>query len=75
MHDYNRVVSGLNARERILFHDRLRALDRRVTPGASKLTWTGDRVTLDYYFKEVSHFLIAARGMRAVSKVTWTSDA
>jgi len=53
VHDYNRVVAGLDARERALFHDRLRALDRRVTPGASKLGWLSDRVTLDYYFKEV----------------------
>ena len=53
VHDYNRVVSGLDARERVLFHDRLRALDRRVTPGTSKLAWTSDRVTLEFYFREV----------------------
>jgi hypothetical protein len=52
-HDYNRVVSGLDARERALFHDRLRALDRRVTPGLAKLAWTSDRSTLEFYFREV----------------------
>jgi hypothetical protein len=53
VHDYNRVVSGLDARERALFHDRLRALDRRVTPGTGKLTWTSDRAVLEFYFREV----------------------
>ena len=53
-HDYNRVVSGLDARERVLFHDRLRTLDRRVTPGLNKLTWTSDKPTLEFYFREVS---------------------
>lgn len=46
-------MSGLDARERVLFHDRLRALDRRVTPGLSKLTWRSDRPTLEFYFREV----------------------
>lgn len=53
VHDYNRVVGGLDARERVLFHDRLRALDRRITPGCTKLAWTADRSTLDFYFREV----------------------
>lgn len=53
VHDYNRVVSSLDARERVLFHDRLRALDKRVTPGAGKLTWSSDRATLELYFREV----------------------
>ena len=54
MHDYNRVIGTLHATERLLFHDRLRALDRRVTPGITKLAWTSDRGTLEFYFREVT---------------------
>lgn len=50
--DYNRILGSLDREERRLFTDRIRALDRRIMPGVSKLTWMVDKHALEFYFKE-----------------------
>lgn len=35
-----------------MFSDRIRALDRRIMPGVSKLNWQSDKHTLEFYYKE-----------------------
>jgi dynein heavy chain len=42
----------LDTEERKLFHDRIRALDRRIIPGVTKLNWLADKHSLDLYHKE-----------------------
>ena len=49
--EYNAIVSAI-AGERRLFADRLRAIDRRVASGISKLTWSMGKAGLDYYQSE-----------------------
>lgn len=46
------VLTALDKEERHLFHDRLRYLDKRITPGVSKLAWTSPKATLDFFYKE-----------------------
>lgn len=46
------VLTALDKEERRLFHDRLRYLDKRITPGVTKLAWTSPRATLDFFYKE-----------------------
>lgn len=65
--DYNRIVLALDdstkrkgddrkgpreASERLLFHDRLKYLDRRIWPGLEKFTWKSDKAALDLFVKE-----------------------
>lgn len=40
----------------MLFSDRIRLLDRRILPGVTKLTWTSDRHSLDFYYKEARRY-------------------
>ncbi|KAL0040883.1 hypothetical protein WJX79_008591 [Trebouxia sp. C0005] len=49
---YNKVLTALDKEERRLFYDRLRYLDKRVTPGVNKLAWTSPKATLDFFYKE-----------------------
>jgi dynein heavy chain len=46
------VLTALDKEERRLFHDRLRYLDKRITPGVNKLAWTSPKATLDFFYKE-----------------------
>jgi hypothetical protein len=46
------VLTALDADERRLFADRICALDRRIMPGASKLTWQSDPHSLDFFCRE-----------------------
>lgn len=48
----SQVLTALDKEERRLFHDRLRYLDKRITPGVSKLAWTSPKATLDFFYKE-----------------------
>eukprot|EP00879_Flechtneria_rotunda_P019356 GHRR01020328.1.p1 GENE.GHRR01020328.1~~GHRR01020328.1.p1 ORF type:complete len:1679 (+),score=578.13 GHRR01020328.1:143-5179(+) len=50
--EYNKVLVALDAEERKLFFDRIRALDRRILPGVSKLNWVADKHALEFYYKE-----------------------
>lgn len=50
--DAAQVLTALDKEERRLFHDRLRYLDKRITPGVSKLAWTSPKATLDFFYKE-----------------------
>jgi dynein heavy chain, axonemal len=50
--DYNKILTALDREERRLFADRMRALDRRIMPGVSKLNWVADKHALDFYYKE-----------------------
>jgi dynein heavy chain len=46
------VLTVLDPEERKLFSDRIRALDRRIMPGVSKLNWLADKHALEFYHKE-----------------------
>jgi hypothetical protein len=46
------VLTALDGSERRLFADRIRALDRRIMPGVTKLTWLSDKHALEYFVKE-----------------------
>ena len=46
------VLTALDKEERRLFHDRLRYLDKRITPGVNKLAWISPKATLDFFYKE-----------------------
>jgi dynein heavy chain len=46
------VLTALDNEERRLFADRIRALDRRIMPGVSKLNWVSDKLALEFYCKE-----------------------
>jgi hypothetical protein len=46
------VLTALDGEERRLFADRIRALDRRIMPGVSKLNWVADKHALEFYCKE-----------------------
>ncbi|CAD7695690.1 unnamed protein product, partial [Ostreobium quekettii] len=54
--DYNKILMALDKEEKKLFHDRIRYLDRRIVPGITKLTWTSDKHSLEYYYKEARKF-------------------
>ena len=51
------VLTALDKEERRLFHDRLRYLDKRITPGVSKLAWTSPKATLDFFYKEACMYV------------------
>lgn len=53
--EYNSILSAVAA-DRRLFTDRLRAIDRRVVSGISKLTWNMDKTGLDFFQKEARRF-------------------
>lgn len=40
--DYNRIISSLSDRERLLFKQLINACDKKITPGLFKLTWNDD---------------------------------
>lgn len=46
------MLTALDGEERRLFADRIRALDRRIMPGVSKLNWVYDKHDLEFYCKE-----------------------
>lgn len=47
------VLGALDARERVLFADRLRRLERQVLPGATgKLAWASPPHVLEFYCRE-----------------------
>lgn len=46
------MLTALDPEERKLFCDRIRALDRRIMPGVSKLNWLADKHALEFYYKE-----------------------
>ena len=37
---YNTILADMNGGEKRLFHDKLRALDRQINGGVSKLSWS-----------------------------------
>ncbi len=51
MRDYNHIISNLQPRERALFRERIRSLDKKLQPGFTKLTWESDGV-LEYFVVE-----------------------
>lgn len=50
------ILNALDREERMLFHDRIRYLDRRILPGVTKLTWTSDKHALEFYSKEARKY-------------------
>ncbi|VEL40765.1 unnamed protein product [Protopolystoma xenopodis] len=38
--DYNRIMNLLNGEERLLFRERIKILDKKITPGFSKIHWS-----------------------------------
>lgn len=46
--DYNHIITSLQPKERALFRERIRSLDKKIKPGFSKLTWVSEGV-LDFY--------------------------
>ena len=49
--DYNSIISSLQPKERALFKERIRSLDKKIKPGFSKLTWVSEGV-LDYFIPD-----------------------
>ena len=47
-------MNALNEHEKRLLRDRLRVLDRKVLPGATKLKWSTDSRTLEYFIQEAT---------------------
>ena len=47
--DYNRILDKLDSRERILFQERIKELDKKLAPGLNKITWlkTTNEYTID----------------------------
>ncbi|XP_036369342.1 dynein heavy chain 2, axonemal-like [Octopus sinensis] len=43
--DYNRIINSLNQNERGLFKERIKFLDKKISPGLSKLTWNSKGTT------------------------------
>jgi dynein heavy chain, axonemal len=62
------VLTALDDDERRLFADRVLALDRRIGPGLSKLTWLGDKHTLELYVHEAQKHCRAADATVATFK-------
>lgn len=48
--DYNRILSSLESRERALFRERIRSLDKKIRPGMTKLTWASEGI--EYFVTE-----------------------
>lgn len=44
--DYNRIVSSLQPKERALFKERIKSLDKKIRPGMTKLTWASPGIQL-----------------------------
>ena len=44
--DYNRIVSSLQPKERALFKERIKSLDKKIRPGMTKLTWASQGIQL-----------------------------
>lgn len=44
--DYNRIVSSLQPKERALFKERIKSLDKKIRPGMAKLTWASPGIQL-----------------------------
>lgn len=42
--DYNRIISSLDTKERALFKERIRTLDKKIQPGMAKLTWASEGI-------------------------------
>ena len=42
--DYNRIINSLQPKERALFRERIRSLDKKILPGMTKLTWASDGI-------------------------------
>lgn len=42
--DYNRIISSLQPKERALFRERIRSLDKKIRPGMTKLTWATEGI-------------------------------
>eukprot|EP01135_Chromosphaera_perkinsii_P005558 Nk52_evm107s352 gene=Nk52_evmTU107s352 len=49
--DYNNIVTTLSTEERYLFRERIRFLDRKVSPGLTKLNWASKGIS-EYFVKE-----------------------
>lgn len=50
--DFNKIILALDADERKLFADRIKTLDKRMSPGLSKLSWNSSKYNLDYFSRE-----------------------
>ena len=50
--DFNKIILALDANERKLFADRIKTLDKRMSPGLSKLSWNSSKYNLDYFSRE-----------------------
>ena len=48
--DYNRILTSLESKERALFRERIRSLDKKIRPGMTKLTWVSDGI--EYFVME-----------------------
>lgn len=46
--DYNTIINSLQIKERALFRERIRSLDKKIHPGLTKLTWVSEGV-LEYF--------------------------
>jgi dynein heavy chain len=46
--DYNKIIGSLPPKQRALFKERIRSLDKKIQPGFSKLTWVSEGV-LDFF--------------------------
>ncbi|KAI9004259.1 dynein heavy chain and region D6 of dynein motor-domain-containing protein [Gaertneriomyces semiglobifer] len=53
--DYNSIMETLSPEEHLLFRERIRALDRKINPGLTNLTWASKGIT-DYFVKECRRF-------------------
>ena len=49
--DYNHIINNLQPKERALFRERIRSLDKKLQPGFTKLTWESEGV-LEYFVVE-----------------------
>jgi len=53
--DYNRIITALNPNERLLFKERIRVLDKKITPGLTKLTWATKGIS-DFFINECRNY-------------------
>lgn len=44
--DYNRIITSLQPKERALFKERIKGLDKKIRPGMTKLTWASQGIQL-----------------------------
>ena len=49
--DYNRIIGSLQPKERALFKERIRSLDKKLRPGMTKLTWASEGI-LEYFVND-----------------------